>query len=312
MSNLETIIEMLSYRRPAGSATEAEFIGRFILPLGASRDPFGNHLVQIGEAPSILWSSHTDSVHTTDGRQHPLFDGTFVHMSKRSKSNCLGSDDAAGVWIMTEMIKAQVPGLYVFHFAEEIGCVGSRAIATSRRHILSGVQAAVAFDRRGNNSVITHQGSRCCSDAFGDSLKAQLPDRYRLDPTGVATDTKMYMSIVPECSNLSVGYYSEHRPDEKLDAHHLFELRDHMVRIDASRFVIERDPTSKPVLSISDLIRNIRSRPQIDDLIEEYPHEVAEFIRTRGFTYSAVKAFIDGMEIFERELEDEDDDRLTA
>ena len=92
----------------------------------------------------------------------------------------------------------------------------------------------------------------------------------------------------------------------------LFELRDHMVRIDASRLVVERDPTSKLALSISDLIRNIRSRPRIEDLIEEYPHEVAEFIRTRGFTYSAVKAFIDEMEIFEHDLEDEDDDRLTA
>ena len=30
---------------------------------------------------------------------------------------------------MSEMIKAKVQGLYIFHFAEEVGCVGSSAIA---------------------------------------------------------------------------------------------------------------------------------------------------------------------------------------
>jgi len=246
MSDLETIISMLSHRRPAGSGSEMAFIKKFIMPLGAKMDKHGNWVLQIGDNPTVLWSSHTDSVHCSEGYQKVDWDGKFITLPINSKSSCLGADCAAGVWIMAEMIKAKVPGLYIFHFAEEVGCIGSRAIVEKEPERLNSIQAAIAFDRKGIDSVITHQRQRCCSDAFGDSLRAQLPSRYKLDPTGVLTDTKQYMGLVPECSNLSVGYYNGHHPHEALDVGHLIELRNFMVKIDQSKFVIERDPKAKP------------------------------------------------------------------
>jgi len=63
MSDLETIISMLSFRRPADSASELEFIKKFVVPTGAQRDKYGNWCLNIGDAPTVLWSSHTDSVH---------------------------------------------------------------------------------------------------------------------------------------------------------------------------------------------------------------------------------------------------------
>jgi len=321
MTDFEAISSMLTYCRPANSPTEARFIERFLKPLGVTRDKFGNYFLKIGEAPTILWSSHTDSVHHRDGMQALDFDGTYLKLTADSKSNCLGSDDAAGMWIMSEMIKAKVPGLYVFHYAEEIGCVGSRAIASKNPSFLSGIKAAVAFDRKGIDSVITHQKSRCCSDTFGFSIAEQLPKRFKLDPTGILTDTKQYMKLVPECTNLSVGYYDEHRPNERLDVKHLIELRNHMINIDASKLVIERDPTyvapKKKLVPVSSIgaLRSFRALlpSEISDLVWTYPRLVAQFLeRECNVTFDELDEYIqnggEAFHLFDDEDEDEDED----
>jgi hypothetical protein len=300
MSDLETIISMLSHRRPAGSASEMAFITKFIMPLGAKMDKHGNWVLQIGDEPTVLWSSHTDSVHTKDGYQKVDYDGKFITLPVNSKSNCLGADCAAGVWIMAEMIKAKVPGLYIFHFAEEVGCVGSRAIADKEPERLKNIKAAIAFDRKGIDSVITHQRQRCCSDAFGDSMRAQLPSRYKLDPTGVLTDTKIYMGLVPECTNISVGYYNEHHPHEALDVGHLIELRNFMIKIDQSKFVIERDPKAKLKPKLGGYSggfgggRLLRKEETLRDLVYWNPDEVTAFLENQGVTFDQMYDLIHG------------------
>ncbi|TYO65450.1 M28 family peptidase [Bradyrhizobium hipponense] len=292
MSDLETIIAMLSYRRPARSATEKAFIEKFIVPTGAKRDKHGNWCLTIGEVPTVLWSSHTDSVHRSEGYQRVDFDGKFITLTVNSKSSCLGADCAAGVWIMIEMIKAKVPGMYIFHDAEEIGCQGSRAIAENEPGRLISIEAAIAFDRKGIDSIITHQRQRCCSDAFAKSMQPMLPSRYRLDDTGFVTDTKQYMHLVQECTNLSVGYYNEHHPHEALDVGHLIELRDHMVKFDQSKLVIERDPFApvkpkikKPTGSGLGLRRLRRREETLRDLVYWYPEKVSAFLENKGFTF---------------------------
>lgn len=302
MSDIETITSMLSYRRPAGSASEMAFIKKFIIPLGAKMDKHGNWRLQIGEKPSILWSSHTDSVHCSEGYQKVDFDGKFITLPANSKSSCLGADCAAGVWIMTEMIKVKVPGLYVFHFAEEIGCVGSHAIVEKEPDLLKGIQAAIAFDRRGTAEVITHQGVRTASDTFAKSVAAQLPSRYAPSDKGMLTDTKHYRGLVPECTNLSVGYYNEHRPHEALDTHHLFELRNHMVKFDQSKVAIERNPLApdKKKLSLKDIGKSSfgsfrhRREKTLRDLVWHHADQVAAFLENTGVTFDQLHDSIYG------------------
>jgi hypothetical protein len=301
MSDLETIISMLSYRRPAGSASEMEFIKRFIIPLGAKMDKHGNWRLTIGENPTVLWSSHTDSVHSKEGYQKVDYDGKFITLPVNSKSNCLGADCAAGVWIMSEMIKAKVPGLYMFHFAEEIGCVGSHAIVDKEPGLLKDIQAAIAFDRRGTAEVITHQGVRTASDAFASSMASQLPARFKPSDKGMLTDTKHYRGLVSECTNLSVGYYNEHQAHEALDVGHLIELRDHMVKIDQSKFVIERDPlapdkSKKSMKSIGSSIGSYRRRKEetLRDLVWHHADHVAAFLENQGVTFDQLHDVIYG------------------
>jgi hypothetical protein len=242
IEDLQLITDMLSYRRPMGSASEGDFIKRFLLPIGVEKDEHGNLFKVVGPVnPVVLWSAHTDSVHAVEGRQKVHFDGRYIRLHKQSTSNCLGADDAAGIFVMLGMIKAQVPGLYVFHYGEERGCKGSRALAKVTPHFLDGIQAAVAFDRRGTGNIITHMtDGRTCSDAFAASMAKQLMD-YKADDGGTSTDTMSYRKLVPECTNISVGYYDEHRSTERLDYLHLIALRDQMVCFDVDALVIERD-----------------------------------------------------------------------
>lgn len=238
---------MFSYMRPSGSPAEDAFVARFLTPLGFKRDRHRNLVLKIGDSPSILWSSHMDTVHHASGTQTLHFDGTVLALSRKSKngaSNCLGADDTAGIWLMTEMVKAGIEGLYVIHHGEEDGCIGSGNLSRDKK-FFDGIKAAIAFDRNGYEDVITHQvGGRTASNAFARSLANILGGSYRPDDGGVYTDTNEYAEIVPECTNVSVGYFDQHRRTESQDVAFLIALRDTLVTADWSTLVIERDPAA--------------------------------------------------------------------
>jgi hypothetical protein len=240
---LSDLLEMLTTMRPAGSRTEAQFIARWLAPLGVKPDAVGNQIVRIGAAP-VLWSCHTDTVHREPGFQRIARKGNRIALhAKERRASCLGADCTTGVWLMREMVLARVPGLYVFHAGEEVGGIGSNHIANNTPHLLDGIRFAIAFDRKGTDSVITHQfRGRCCSTAFACSLAWQLPGAYVLDDTGSFTDTANYTDIVPECSNISVGYTREHSRFETQSISHALALRAALLRLDSSKLVCERNP----------------------------------------------------------------------
>lgn len=145
---------------------------------------------------------------------------------------------------MREMILAGKPGLYVFHRAEEIGGLGSDYIATHGADLLKGITSAIALDRKGYQDVITFQGRRGCSDIFAESLAAGLGMNFRADDSGLFTDTANYFTLVPECTNLSVGYFAQHSKHESLDSEFLVALRHKLIALDTSKLIIARDPDS--------------------------------------------------------------------
>lgn len=251
---MKTLLDMLSYRRPDKSGSENAFIERFLIPLGVTFDRYGNAILEIGDSPSVLWSCHTDTVHKKGGKQKLDVD-TFglISLAENEKSNCLGADDGAGVWLMCEMILAKKPGLYIFHANEEHGGCGSEYIASETPELLKGIKYAIAFDRRGVTDVITHQAfERCCSDLFArgladrlNILMAQQGQTAQLAPCaeGVFTDTANYTKLVPECTNISVGYYCEHTKNENLNSRYLMRLRDALIALDLEGLPVARDLT---------------------------------------------------------------------
>lgn len=253
---INDLFGMLRWRRPGGSKTEDMFNKKYLDSiLGMKRDGFGNRFIEIanhdGSRPTIMWSCHTDTVHTQGGMQKIAWDPirAEVFLSKKETiSNCLGADCTVGVWIMRRMIFANVPGLYVFHAMEEKGGLGSKHFAKTQVELLSGLTHAIAFDRRGDGSVITHQLSgRTASEAFAKSMAELLSGfdpslQYDADATGVYTDTVNYTDLIGECSNLSVGYSNEHSSSEMLDVAHAQKLMSAMVSIDFSSLVALRQP----------------------------------------------------------------------
>lgn len=305
-------IKMLRYRRPAKSRSELKFINKFIVPLGAVSDEFGNLVVEVGES-KVLWSCHTDTVHRIGGTQSIVINNNnVVGLSKVEKdSNCLGADCTTGVFIMAEMIKAKVPGTYVFHREEESGGKGSRFIETNKKDWLRTKKFAIAFDRRGKTSVITHQGgTRGASREFVESIVPMLPAGYQSDTGGIFTDTANYTDYIPECTNLSVGYNSEHTQHETQSLSHLDALLSCMVKFDESKLVAHRDPTKREFMNTyygdSGYSNGFRySNEEIWDdyptkdyyksvisLVKNYPEDVASFLEELGMDFTSLKEYI--------------------
>jgi hypothetical protein len=284
------LLDMLTYARPAGSETETIFIRRFIdrLP-NCYADSYGNRIVAIGDNPSILWSSHTDTVHKTDGRQALIRTEDHAIMRKEP-GDCLGADCTTGVWLMCQMVSANIPGLYVFHRDEEIGGLGSQWIANKTPDLLQGISHAIAFDRKGESSVITHQaGGRCASDTFANALCSILGKAWRTDDTGTFTDTANYADIIPECTNISVGYWSQHTENESQNLAFALDLRDRLISADMSGLPCERDPTDYSFdygAAYGSFDRDIA------DAVWNDPEGVAEFLIASGFTLDDLAPYI--------------------
>jgi len=237
---LKKICRMLEYKRPHGSDSEFAFIRRFIdVVPGMQRDSFGNRYIRLplrdGTQSKVMWSAHTDTVHRGDGKQIVDIDRHgYMTLPVDSGSNCLGSDDGAGVYILLSMIYAGVPGLYIFHRGEEVGGLGSEYISRNTPDLLSGIDYAIAFDRKLYKSVITYQaGYRCCSDQFVKDLAGMLAPALPLecDDGGSFTDTENYTDLVHECTNISVGYERQHTPLEVLDTDYMFRVADTFIKL---------------------------------------------------------------------------------
>ena len=239
---------MLSYCRPNGSRTESKFINKYIRPVGITYDKRGNMYKKIGDSP-VMWSCHTDTVHSKQGFQKIEYwvnaksGDTFLGVAQGDKSSCLGADDTTGIWLMLEMIKRNVPGLYIFHRAEEVGGLGSKWIAANNAAVFKDIKFAIAFDRKDTESIITYQrGTRCCSDEFAKSLAAELGMKHKCDEGGSFTDTASYVDLIAECTNVSTGYYNAHCASEHTNIDYLFQLRDALCKIDVTKLVEKRKP----------------------------------------------------------------------
>jgi len=68
---------------------------------------------------------------------------------------------------------------------------------------------------------------------------------YSPDSTGVYTDTAEFVDYIPECTNISVGYYNEHSDKEYLDIIHFNMLANTVINVDWDSLPTTRDPKVK-------------------------------------------------------------------
>jgi len=240
--SLKTLQTMLTYKRPAWSNSEEFFIERFIDPVpGMYADKFGNRILP-HPSSRLLISCHTDTVHWDEGRQKLAVAGPIIVLPTDSKSNCLGADCTAGVYTTLRMIEAGIPATYIFHRAEEIGGLGSEWLASHYAGWLAGFDICLALDRRGTSDIITSQwGGPTASQEFASSLSEALGMNHA-PARGTFTDSANYAHLIPECSNLSIGYQREHSCLESLDTDYLERVTTALCNVPWGDIVVARDP----------------------------------------------------------------------
>ncbi len=214
------------------------------------QDKIGNLIVKVGKDYTTMFSCHIDmvfrklyvddvsktnlSLFITKDQAHKqagfIWGGIITDYENKLyiyTPTTLGADDKAGIFILINLIRAKVPGLYIFHVGEEVGGIGSYDIKTRKPGLVKGIKRAIAFDRMGHFDIISRQrGMVCCSLKFVNAFSDQLNDlivtpnkivsRYKT-AIGTFTDTANYTGLIPECTNLSVGYFSQHGETECLD-----------------------------------------------------------------------------------------------
>jgi hypothetical protein len=242
MNIKDKFLQLTSRTYPHG--TEKELF--HLLGDGLKEDEFGNLFIKIGES-DVMFTSHLDTATSALTNVVHVIEGNII---KTDGKSILGADDKAGVTVMLYMIENKIPGLYYFFLGEEVGCIGSKKVAEKQKvEKIAGINKVISFDRRGTTSIITYQsGKRCSSDKFGEALASELNKAdetfsYVIDPTGVLTDSVQFISIYPECTNISVGYKSEHTFSETQDIEHLKKLANACLKVDWKSLPAERDPS---------------------------------------------------------------------
>lgn len=240
MNIRETFLKLTQYTYPHG--TEAKL--KPYLPKGFQEDDFGNYFIKIGESDT-MFTCHLDTCSSYHQVVKHHIGAQFIESDGKT---ILGADDKAGMTVLLYMIENKVPGLYYFFIGEEVGGIGSSAASSLN---FSNYKKCISFDRRGYDSVITQQWfGTCCSDEFAEALsdelnKKNLTFNFRPDPTGIFTDSASFMYDIPECTNISVGYFSEHQVTEKQDISFLVKLCEAVVKVDWSSLPIVRDPNDR-------------------------------------------------------------------
>lgn len=251
-SILMTVLDRaLSAKRPHDAKQTKQFSIWLAdnLPSGieSSFDAIGNlHVDTRSDAlQKTLFVAHVDTVHKKAGKNRIRKTRNYWY----ADGDVLGADDGAGVAMLMHLIHAGIPAYYIFTVGEENGGIGASWLVKNHAELLSQFDRAIAFDRRGIDSVITHQGwGRCCSDEFGKSLCDAIGEidfdlMHLNDDTGVYTDTAEFVDLIPECTNISIGYYKEHTPAESLNIVYFQKLAKACAEIYWDDLPTVRDPS---------------------------------------------------------------------
>lgn len=280
--------------RPQDSVSQRQFCKRFLEPVFGLPDEHGNYIHQIGDQPKLCFTAHHDTVHKDSGMQKLVVSNDIVSVADSKVSNCLGADCTSGIYVILSMIEAGIDGTYVIHAAEESGCKGSSSLVEDYPYWLEYTRAVISFDRYGDNSVITHQmGLRTASDEFAMSFATALDmPQLKPDSGGSYTDSNEYGLIVPECTNISVGYYGQHGANETQDLQYLDKLVESLLCADWSQLVFVRDPKEVEYAPYygraSGILRgnyNVSEEnvQAILNIVQDYPREISEMLAEYGF-----------------------------
>lgn len=247
MNTTELFLKLTEYLIPYGS----EDILEPFLPKGIQKDEAGNYYIIIGSTKT-MFTCHLDNYTQKLVKVNHVFYKDKLGQKVRTDGKTpLGSDDKAGMVVMLNMIENKVPGCYYFFIGEELcagsrGCQGSKDIIKIKRDWFLQFDRCIAFDRRDYGSIISRQkGRTCCSREFVNALSNEFKKSgmsFKDDPTGIYTDSAVFMETISEVTNLSCGGFKEHTCSEFQNLDYLQRLSQAVLNIDWENLPVVRDP----------------------------------------------------------------------
>lgn len=169
-----------------------------------------------GTLPIVL-TAHLDTVHDSPGPHPFLVEDNFVHTNGLS---ILGADDKAGVALILYLAH-KLPVHFVLFYGEEYGLLGSKSMASDiqrQPNALNKALVMLSLDRQGTTDVVWHQlGAPTANHEVAAWLARALSKNgdYQFQPAeGIFTDSYAFQNLIPNCMNLSVGYYNAHSTRE--------------------------------------------------------------------------------------------------
>jgi hypothetical protein len=115
----------------------------------------------------------------------------------------------------------------------------------------------------------------------------------KADSYGTYTDSVEYSEIVPECTNISVGYFDQHTTKESQDLQFAEILLEKLIEAQWDMLAISRDPTQVdrfyddswgPYVSTDDS----REVAGLEKLLMDRPSEMAGLLFEYGMTLDAL------------------------
>lgn len=205
-----------------------------------------------GTKSRVMFSSHLDTASYLFSRIKKFKGNNGAIYTDRN--TILGADCKIGAAFMIQMIWNKISGQYVFHAGEEKGRIGSSARARGYTDVDH--DYCIAFDRKGYGSIITHQmRQRTCSEDFAIALAAELHEpgilEFKSDDGGSYTDSYSYKDKIPECTNLSVGYFNQHSNNEVQDIMWAEFMCEKLMKVRWSTLPIVRTPDPPKVHTYS-------------------------------------------------------------
>lgn len=240
----KTFLNLTQYNIPYGF----EEVLEDSLPKSIKKDEIGNYYLSIGNSRT-MFTAHLDDASWGYGVKEVkhIINNNIIRTDGRT---VLGADDKAGVTILLYMINNNIPGTYYFFIGEESGMIGSSSILDIKKDwFIENFDRCISFDRRGYGSIISRQlGGECCSNEFVSALSKQFSNNgmiFKDDNSGIFTDSAAFIGIIPECTNISVGYFNEHSNNEYQDIEYLSTLCNVCIKIDWENL---------PVIGVGDII----------------------------------------------------------
>ena len=241
----ELFLNLVEYTTPFGD--EKKLIPLLPFANRLIKDSVGNWYLKQGLSDT-LFCAHLDNYCTKSKKVNIIQQGNII---KTDGTTILGSDNKAGVVVLTSMILDNVPGTYYFFCGEEPmagGCHGSTEIFNKSPNFFKKFKRCVSFDRRNYGSLITRQFGRfTCSDDFLNALISEFAKNnmaYKKDITGWYTDSATFIDVIPEVVNISSGTFNEHTFDEYLDFNYVEQLCKAVSNIDWENLPVIRNAKS--------------------------------------------------------------------